>query len=317
MTKKLVIVAALMTLCGGVMAQDESVSTGGGFFSGLNLNTNNKYQISLLLGNAELFNQDLSYVLPKYGDDNLGIGGNNAQSKDPGAYINLSNIGEGNILNMAGLQFAYYVTDGIDVNMSFGMDLRSTPKKDYVENVDVAGMNVQGSKWIEGRLQNNWIMSVGGNYHFTVSNEKIDLYAGLKVGYQHGQLTFNTPFNDKEYAYLTGSEVETLVVDGNGIPILDANGNLQYKGEYKDAPNESVLYEPRSGAGQVNCINTSIIAGVDYRLTDGLSFGISFLPYGFQYSMLEVCPKGARVYQAAHTANRFFANPMLKIGFRF
>ena len=133
MTKKLVIVAALMTLCGGVMAQDESVSTGGGFFSGLNLNTNNKYQISLLLGNAELFNQDLSYVLPKYGDDNLGIGGNNAQSKDPGAYINLSNIGEGNILNMAGLQFAYYVTDGIDVNMSFGMDLRSTPKKDYVE----------------------------------------------------------------------------------------------------------------------------------------------------------------------------------------
>ena len=344
MTKKLVIVAALMTFCGGAIAQDEGSVSGGGFLSGTALNTNNKFQISLMLGNANLFNQDLNYVLPKYGDNNLGLGNNNGQqSVDPGYYLGLNNLGENaSFVNMAGLQFAYYITDGIDVNLSFGMDLRSTPKKDYVENENLAGMNIQGAKWIEGRLQNNWIMSVGGNYHFTVSNEKIDLFAGVRVGYQHGQLTTVTPFTDSEYNYLTkderGKEGATKLVqyieryegavDGNGNPIIDINtGNQIMNPVYQTGyiytidpakkADESVLYEPRSGAGQVNCISTTIVAGVNYQLTQGLYLGVEFAPWSLQYSMLEVCPKGNRVYQAAHTANRFFANPMMKLGFRF
>jgi hypothetical protein len=341
MTKKLVIVAALMTFCGGAIAQDEGSVSGGGFLSGTALNTNNKFQISLMLGNANLFNQDLNYVLPKYGDNNLGLGNNNGQqSVDPGYYLGLNNLGENaSFVNMAGLQFAYYITDGIDVNLSFGMDLRSTPKKDYVENEDLAGMNIQGAKWIEGRLQNNWIMSVGGNYHFTVSNEKIDLFAGVRVGYQHGQLTTVTPFTDREYNYLTASEksvkptyyyVSIPVVDEDGNNVYDDYGNLMTVLQRKEKPltedqlkqiveeeNASFLYEPRSGAGQVNCINTTIVAGVNYQLTQGLYLGVEFAPWSLQYSMLEVCPKGNRVYQAAHTANRFFANPMMKLGFRF
>lgn len=330
MTKKLVIVAALMTFCGSVFAQDgsseENASEGGGFLSGIALKTNNKFQVSLMLGNANLFNQDLSYVLPKYGNEEFGLPTvGYGQSADPGMYVNLNNLGEGNLMNMAGINFAYYITDGLDVNLSFGMDLRSTPKKHYEENVQAGGLTIQGAKWIEGRVQNNWILSAGSNYHFKVTNEKIDLYGGVKVGYQHGQLTFTTPYTRAEYDYLTKVNNEEY---GNLNPGNDLNtvNNPSYNAVDGTVPPpddpefvaiDPTLSNPRSGAGQINCITASLLAGVSYNLGGGLSLGLEFEPYAYRYSMLEVCPKGARVYQAATYANRFFASPMLKLGFRF
>lgn len=353
MTKKLVIVAALMTFCGSVFAQDgsseENASEGGGFLSGIALKTNNKFQVSLMLGNANLFNQDLTYVLPRYADNELGIGGHNgAQSTDPGMYVELNKLGESNLVNMAGLSFAYYITEGLDVNLSFGMDLRSTPKKGYEEYLQTSnGMKIQGAKWMQGRVQNNWILSAGSNYHFKVTNEKIDLYGGVKVGYQHGQLTVTTPYTDAEYRYLTagpnglngdangvtGNDINNLQDNPDAYVIDNANGELGPNAggvngaDIKQGSNVDVtsnaadeaaaLYYPRSGAGQINCITASLLVGVSYNLGGGFSLGIEFEPYAYRYSMLEVCPKGARVYQAATYANRFFASPMLKLGFRF
>lgn len=293
MTKNLVIVAALMTMCGGVMAQDEGNYSGG---SGASLNTNNKLQVSLLLGNAGMFDQETTYLLPKYGDNNLGFGFEEGQSDDPGTYLMLNDLGEGSICNMAGIQFSYYVANAVDVNLSFGMDLRSTPKKDYVENFDAQGMNVQGAKWVEGQLKNNWLLNAGGNYHFSVSNKRIDVYAGGQAGYQHGQITANRPYTDTEAGYLSVNSTE---------------GEVTREGEAE------TLYFPRSRAGQINTITGAVIAGVNYSLAEGLILGLEFSPYTFQYSMLELCPKGARVYQTVHTTNRFFASPMLKLGFRF
>jgi hypothetical protein len=360
MTKKLVIVAALMTtFCGNVFAQDgsgeENASEGGGFLSGIALKTNNKFQVSLMLGNAGLFNQDLNYLRPHYSANNLGIqaeeGAPAEKSGDPGMYLELNNLGEGSIVNMAGLSFAYYITEGLDVNLSFGMDLRSTPKKNYVENDDVNGMNIQGAKWMQGRVQNNWILSAGSNYHFKVTNEKIDLYGGVKVGYQHGQLTVTTPYTDYEYGYLYGNNSSENVINGGDNPYnhnsttgsstevvvgdpttptvtpgsftkpsasdpAAASENPQF-GNSSPLYVDPKIYSPRSGAGQINCITASLLVGVSYNLGGGLSLGLEFEPYAYRYSMLEVCPKGARVYQAAHYANRFFASPMLKLGFRF
>ncbi len=211
MTKRLVVVAALMTLGSGAMAQDEGTSSGGGFFSGLSLNTNNKYQISLLLGNQVMFNQNLTYLTPKYSNsaaNAIGLPGTNSQSNSPLAYIRFNDLGSGELVNMAGVQFAYFLTDAIDINASFGMDLRSTPKKDFIEGEQVKDMAVQGQKWIEGQFQNNWLLTLGGNYHFTVSNEKIDMYAGLQFGYQHGHINTYTPYTDADAAYLMFSELE-------------------------------------------------------------------------------------------------------------
>jgi len=93
MTKNLVIVAALMTMCGGAMAQEEGTSGGG------SLNTNNKFQISLQLGNGFMFEQETSYLTPKYSSKSeFGLGdGAAGQSNDPGTYLNIANIGENNI----------------------------------------------------------------------------------------------------------------------------------------------------------------------------------------------------------------------------
>lgn len=295
MTKNLVIVAALMTMCGGAMAQDEGTS-GGGFGGGGSINSNNKFQISLQLGNGFMFEQKTNYLTPKYSNGaKFGLGSGNAgQSDDPGAYLNIANIGESSIVNLAGIKFAYYLTDGIDINMSFGMDLRSTPKHDYLEGVQSQGKTIiQGNQYVEGQLKHNWMLSVGGNYHFTTSNEKVDFFLGVQAGFQHGMIETTTPYTDKDYEYLISNETT-------------------------NKPNEyEVVYAPRTGAGQINCITAAIVSGVNYSLSEGLTLGVEFAPYAFQYSLLEVCPQGSKVFQADHFANRFFASPMLTLGFRF
>lgn len=444
MTKRLVIVAAMMTFCGGAMAQDEGTS-GGGFSSGLSLNTNNKYQISLLLGNQTMFNQNLTYLTPKYSNDAgvaIGLPGTNSQSENPISFIKFNDLGQGNLVNMAGVQFTYFLTDGIDINASFGMDLRSTPKKDFVEGEQIKDMAIQGQKWIEGQFQNNWLLTLGGNYHFTVSNDRMDLYAGLQFGYQHGHINTYTPYTDADYAYLTESaanleaaaasaasaladaqssalaaealktfagtnysnaygtytdcynweadcqksldnaqahfdeldaklkgmettdpkyaetefqrnEAEDALADAQDVyndaktglenatkakdkafeeyssansKYMDAQGKVTEAQSQADAAKAqlnangngaTVLYTPRVGGGQVTCFTTSVVAGVNYALTDGLILGLEFSPYTFNYTLLEVCPQDNRVYQASAFANRFFANTMLKIGFRF
>lgn len=289
MTKNLVIVAALMTMCGGAMAQEEGTSGGG------SLNTNNKFQISLQLGNGFMFNQETSYLTPKYGSNSeFGLGkGEAGQSDDPGAYLNIANIGENNIMNMAGISFAYYIADGIDINMSFGMDLRSTPKHDYLEGIEDNDNKriIQGNNYVEGQLKHNWMLNVGGNYHFTTSNEKVDFYVGAKAGFQHGMIETTTPYTHLDYQYMLNS--------------------IDNEKEYE------VVYAPRTGSGQINCITAAVVSGINYSLSEGLTLGVEFLPYAFQYSLLEVCPQGSKVFQADHFANRFFASPMLTLGFRF
>lgn len=295
MTKNLVIVAALMTMCGGAMAQDEGTS-GGGFGGGGSINSNNKFQISLQLGNGNMFDQDLTYLAPKYNaNEEFGIGGGTGQSDDPGAYLNIANIGESRIVNLAGIKFAYYLTDGIDINMSFGMDLRSTPKHDYLEGLQSQNKTiVQGNQYVEGQLKHNWMLNIGGNYHFTTSNEKVDFFLGVQAGFQHGMIETTTPYTNKDYEYLISA--------ATGV----------------DKPNEyEVVYAPRTGSGQINCITAAIVSGVNYSLSEGLTLGVEFAPYAFQYSLLEVCPQGSKVFQADHFANRFFASPMLTLGFRF
>lgn len=297
MTKNLVIVAALMTMCGGAaMAQDEGTS-GGGFGGGGSINSNNKFQISLQLGNGFMFDQETNYLTPKYSNGaKFGLGSGNAgQSDDPGAYLNIANIGKSEIVNLAGIKFAYYLTDGIDINMSFGMDLRSTPKHDYLEGVQSQGKKtiIQGNQYVEGQLKHNWMLNVGGNYHFTTSNEKVDFFVGAQAGFQHGMIETTTPYTDKDYEYLISNETT-------------------------NKPNEyEVVYAPRTGSGQINCITAAVVSGVNYSLSEGLTLGVEFAPYAFQYSLLEVCPQGSKVFQADHFANRFFASPMLTLGFRF
>lgn len=244
-------------------------------------------QVSLVLGNISMFKQDLSYVMPKYSntDKTIGIGlaGTNSQSYDPGLYLNFNDLGGSSLLNIAGVQGKYFLSDNLDINLMFAMDLRSTPKKDYIEgNSDIKDMVIQSSKYIEGRLSNNWMANIGSNYYFNTSSARISFYAGVQAGFQMGRVQTMTPY--------TGSNLDD---------------------------DDQALYIPSKKAGQVWCATGSIIGGAECNLTQGLVLGLEFAPFTYQYSMLEVYPTGMNVYQANHHSFRFFASPNLKLGFRF
>lgn len=305
MTKRSVIAAFLMFLGCGAFAQ------GGveGSTSGTNVGTNNNMKVTLRLGNANMYDQSLTYVLPKYSNSatvGIGIGSSDdSKSNNPGQYIQLNDLGNNNILNMAGIEFGYFITGEIEANLSFAMDIRTTPKKDYIEGLTLDGttksgsaygsstsMAIQPAKYIQGELKNNWMVNVGGNYHFSCSNNRIDFYAGVKAGFQQGRITTYTPYTNQDWNFLNaeGSSTNSMA---------------------------SVILLPREGRGQLKSITAEIVGGIDYALAQGLTLGVEFAPYSYRYSVLEVLPLGGEVYQANHHANRFFASPMMKLGFRF
>lgn len=244
-------------------------------------------QVSLVLGNISMFKQDLNYVMPQYSNTNasvgIGLSGTNSQSNDPGLYLNFNDLGSSSLLNIAGVQGKYYISDNLDINLMFAMDLRSTPKKDYIEgDATIKDMVIQSSKYIEGRLSNNWMANIGSNYYFNTSSNRISFYAGVQGGFQMGRVQTMTPY--------TGANLDE---------------------------DDTALYIPSKKAGQVWCVTGSIIGGAECNLTQGLVLGLEFAPFTYQYSMLEVYPTGMNVYQANHHSFRFFASPNLKLGFRF
>ena len=250
-------------------------------------------QVSLLLGNGMMFDQDLSYVTPKYDNSAIigtGVGnsGDPYQSDDPGLYLNFNDLGENSLVNRAGVQGRCFLSDNLDVNLMFCMDLRSTPKKDYIEgDASVADMVIQSSKYVEGRLTNNWMANVGSNMYFQTSNSRISLYAGVQAGFQMGRVKTQTPYTGKVYNASDGTTVDYNV------------------------------YVSCKKAGQVMCMTGALLGGVEYSLAQGLILGLEVAPFAYQYSLLEVYPTGEETYRADHHAFRFFASPNMKIGFRF
>ena len=192
MIKKLAIVAAVMSLGCGAMAQEGGSSS--------SLGTNNKIQVSLLLGNQMMFDQSTDYLLPNYSKDGT-YGNPGSMGVSPEIKLNFNELGQNNLVNIAGVQFAYYPTDNIDVNVMFGMDIRKTPKKDLIEGVAGTHLSVPTQMEIDGRLTNNWIGNLGINYHFATSNDKVDLYLGAQGGYQQGRITADYAYDGSTYIY--------------------------------------------------------------------------------------------------------------------
>ncbi|MCF0190290.1 MAG: hypothetical protein HUJ96_03395 [Marinilabiliaceae bacterium] len=245
-------------------------------------------EVSLILGNSTMFQQSTQdiYLLPKYNNTSAtpGTGIGDAisdQSADPGLYLNLSQVGSNNILNVAGIQGRYFLASNIDVNLSFAMNIYATPSKDYVEGVESSPVAVPAQRYIQGRLQSNLQFNVGGDYHFKVGkNNNMNAYAGANVGYQLGRIQTTNPY------------------------VGDQNG-------------EQVTYKVQSQAGQVMAIQGSIVGGIAAQTNFGLVLGIEVAPVAYQYSVYQIGPSGFQTYKANHHSFKFFSNPQLKLGFRF
>lgn len=260
MIKKLAIVAAVMSLGCSAMAQEGGSSAG--------LSTNNKIQVSLLLGNSPVIAQD-QYLLPNYSDNQIGA--------NPSVVLNLNNLGGSSLVNIAGIQFGYYLNDDMEINAMFGMNISSTPKKDLVEGVAASpAVTVPDQIAIDGEVSNSWISSVGFNYHFSTSNDKVGFYAGAQLGYQQSRIS-------ADYAW---------------------NGNIN-------------AYRPVLDKGQLRSMSIGAVAGVSYNFVPGFSLGIEAAPVSYYYNAVEIVPSGLATFKADNKAVRFLSSPMLKLGIRF
>lgn len=295
--KKSVWSLLLAAACQGAMAQ-----AGGG----LGANAGD-IQISLVLGSSNMFNQSTSaYLLPKYDNTStspgIGLGTSNSkQSEDPSYYLNLGSVGSSSLVNMAGIQARYYLSSNLDVNAMFAMNISATPKKDYEEgDATIPYMVIPQQRYIEGRLSTNWMASIGANYHFNTSSERVTPYAGVALGGQMGRIQTTTPYT----GYVGITEGEDFDYDYDDY-------DQGYDGT------QSVLYTPQSRAGQIYALQGSLILGVECVLVKGLVLGIEVAPCAYQHSVIEIMPKGFQTYRAVHDNVKIFASPNLKLGFRF
>ena len=265
-----------------------------------------QWQVSVVLGSGSNFDQNTDYLLPKYSNTNMapGIGVGDAttnQSTDPGLYLNLGDWNNNSLVNIAGIQGQYFITDHWSVNLMFSMNINLTPKKDFIEgDYQIKDMVLPNYRYMEGRMTNNWMVNVGSNYYFHTRNERINPYVGGMFGWQMGRIETTTPYT------------------GNVATVWDetANGG---DGGYVVSPDEDPeqLYVPNSRAGQIFGLQVGAVAGIEFSICKGLILGAEVQPFAYRWDRLQVCPKGMTAYQANHHNFKLFSMPNLKIGFRF
>lgn len=291
-----------------------------------------QWQVSAVLGNSQMFNQDMNYLLPSYWNPGVNdrpalglpsIGSNNQilanQSNDPGVYLQLGNLNTNNLVNLIGIQGKYFLTDRWDVNLMFSMNINATPKKDYIEgDYSVEEIPIMAAKYLEGRISNAWNVAIGSNYYFNTKNERINLYVGGVLGWQMGRIETVTPYtgmyyeeSDNEYENSDGTNIGTGESDGSDVGFGDGSTNMN---EGKDPVQ---LYTPNSRAGQIFGLKVAGVAGIEYSLSPGLILGFEVQPVAYRYDHIQICPKGQAAYKVGHHNINFFATPNLKIGFRF
>ena len=283
-----------------------------------------QWQVSAVIGNNQMFNQDMSYLLPTYWDaqngftQDVGLGNsftNPNMSTDPGMYLNLGNLNSNSLVNLIGIQGKYFLTDRWDVNLMFSMNINATPKKDYIEgDYTVKEMPIMASRYMEGRISNAWNVAIGSNYYFNTKNERINLYVGGLLGWQMGRIETTTPYTGETFT----EDEELIQIDDPSHPDYNSPYN-EYGPNYDpDLVTESVqLYTPNSRAGQIFGLKVAGVAGIEYSLSPGLILGFEVQPVAYRYDHIQICPKGQAAYKVGHHNINFFATPNLKIGFRF
>ena len=283
-----------------------------------------QWQISAVIGNNQMFNQDMYYLLPTYWngsnfDNPVGLPGEGStdfKSSDPGIYLGLGELNTNSLVNLIGIQGKYFLSDNWDVNLMFSMNINATPSKDYIEgDHSVPEMPLQDYKYVEARVSNAWNVALGSNYYFNTRNERINLYVGGVLGWQMGRITTSFPYTGETYLDDDLGSSGSTDIDPSNPDVGFGEGETEMGGE---ASEESVqLYVPNSRAGQIFGLRVGAVAGIEYSLAKGLVFGFEVQPVSYRYDHIQICPKGSAAYKVGHHSIGLFATPNLKIGFRF
>ena len=251
-----------------------------------------QWQVSMVFGHNGFYNQNTSFLLPSYstagGTVGLPNGGTN-ESGDLDRYLNINGFDNNSVVNIAGLQVKYFVSDCWDINLSFGMNIDITPGKDYVEGDNsVPDMAVPEQAYINAQTKNNWYVTVGTDRYFKTKNPRIHPYVEAALGFQMARIETMEPY--------TG---ETVYDEDLGEEELQQ------------------VYLAGGKAGQIFGLKAAGVAGIEYSLTQGLVLGFEFQPLAYRYDIIQIAPQGFDKYNAGHHNIKIFDMPVLKLGFRF
>ena len=115
-----------------------------------------------------------SYLLPKFTNTEGVVGlpnGGTDNSGDLNRYLNIGSLNNNSLVNIAGIEGKYFLSENWDINFQFSMNISLTPKKDYVEGDNsVPDMIIPAQSYINAQMTNNWYTSVGSNYYFKTTN---------------------------------------------------------------------------------------------------------------------------------------------------
>ena len=107
-------------------------------------------------------------LLPKFTNTEGVVGLPNGGTDNSGnlnRYLNIGSLNNNSLVNIAGIEGKYFLSDNWDLNFQFSMNISLTPKKDYVEGDNsVPDMIIPAQSYINAQMTNNWYMSVGSNY---------------------------------------------------------------------------------------------------------------------------------------------------------
>ena len=290
MSKKLCTILLAALLAAPVLAQSSKSQKEGVVFAP----QKGQWQVSLVLGHNSFYNENTSHYLLPQGYTNTGgsIGlpnGGGVESGELGHYLNINGLNNNSIVNIAGLQVKYFVSDCWDINLSFGMNIDITPGKDYVEgNNSVPDMVIPSQDYINAQMKNNWYLTLGTDRYFKTSNPRIHPYVGAAVGFQMARIETTQPYTGETY----------------NDPDLGEESELQ-------------VYMAGGKAGQVYGLKAAAVAGVEYSLMKGLVLALEMQPLAYRYDIIQIAPQGFDKYNVGHHNIKIFDMPVLKLGFRF
>jgi len=250
-----------------------------------------QWQANLVLGRGLFFPvENSTYLLPPVNsnhDIGLPEGETPNASGDPAVWFKIGSLNNNSITNMVGFQGKYFITDRIEINGMFTMDIGVQPQQHYLDGVAYNGTPyLAGSKYVKGRLTNDWMVTAGSNYYLYNCNGRIFPYFGVMGGFQHARIQATLPYTGEVFGH----------------------------GEHDSVWAEEIYAYAR--AGEVFGITGALTAGIEYNLLPGLNVAFEVRPFSYMYTLGKMYSEGLSWNANVHSF-KFFAIPQFKIGIRF
>jgi hypothetical protein len=280
MTK--IIIATRALLWAAQAHRQESVGGGGG--GSAYAPQKGRHQANLLLGKG-LFYNSRSFLLITKNTTQVSL-------RSPSASLSISDPNDNSIVNMVGVEYKYFVTNSFALSFLGACSINATPWREAVDGVAVV-QNVDGYdqpvttipkySTIDAELHTRVVASLGGQYYFSVGNERIHPYAGAQFTFQFASLSAQSTYS--------GSDASSVTADARDAGVR---------------------------VGQVIGWSPSLSGGVEYSLLPGLVVGVELKLASFYYSGVELFAQpGLEAMTAENHDFSFLAQPVFKIGFRF